>query len=85
VVLHELIHANGSQYLAANQAQGQDASCLLLIQAAQWKIDYPAALVTFGVGSFEPHSETVKRKDLIVFPFDSRAVLSATLIGMKTI
>jgi hypothetical protein len=29
----------------------------------EWKIDYPVALVTFGVGSFEPHTETMKRKE----------------------
>jgi hypothetical protein len=29
----------------------------------EWKIDYPVALVSFGIGSFEPHTETMKRKE----------------------
>lgn len=35
VIIHELIHSNG------NQSPEGDDSLLLLVQAAQWKIDYP--------------------------------------------
>ncbi|MFA5863112.1 MAG: metallophosphoesterase [Phycisphaerae bacterium] len=41
VILHELIHSNGSPCPDASRVKAQDASCLLLVKAAQWKIDYP--------------------------------------------
>ncbi len=34
VVIHELIHTNGS-------GESEDGSCMLLVRAAQWKIEYP--------------------------------------------
>lgn len=41
VIIHELIHSNDLFVLDANQNPGADCSCMLLFQAAQWKIDYP--------------------------------------------
>jgi len=42
VLIHELIHSNGVHLLEENNATPiEDASCLLLIQAAQWKVAFP--------------------------------------------
>jgi len=41
VLIHELIHTNGVLDLDGNHVQCEDASCMLLAQAAQWKMEFP--------------------------------------------
>ncbi len=40
------------------RAPGSDSEMI-----TEWKMDRPVALVTFGIGRFERHAETVKRKE----------------------
>jgi len=43
VIIHEIIHTNGTngQPAAPDKPTDEDASSLILFQAAQWKVDYP--------------------------------------------
>jgi hypothetical protein len=41
VIIHELIHSNGNHPLDGHSRAVEDCSCMLLIQAAMWKIEFP--------------------------------------------
>jgi hypothetical protein len=52
IIIHELIHSNDLYVLDADQNRGEDCSCMLLFQAAKWKIEYPEQ-VHFMMGNHD--------------------------------